>query len=443
MVLDRLDRVQLTLDYMEQNLKTEIQVKELSRMAGYSEAYYSELFKKITGIPMGQYLTRRKLAHAICEIATGRRMLETALEYGFDTYAGFYRAFCREYGCSPAAYVKNHDPVRPYRINLRQEEKIMLSKKALREILAHWEMEQETVSEIYYEGSGKRSENDFQVGGEYVLKTSALAGGLKHHIEISQALKPSDIHVSEPVPAKDGKLIVQEGEVYCILCRRPKGEHPDSGKLFARKDEEMAYRFGEMTGKLHLTLSRLEQDICLENHLYDSVRTWAFQAIREKTGLQLPASFEREYEQNFGELYHRLPKQVIHRNMNLSYIFMEEGRMTGVTDFELSEYGIRLFDPCYAATGILSENFTDRKECISGWLPLYRKILKGYDDVVHLTEDERKAVPYVVFSIQLLCTAYFSGKEKYADLAEINGRMLMRLIEHKAELYPAFGFTTA
>ncbi|MDE6212315.1 MAG: helix-turn-helix domain-containing protein [Lachnospiraceae bacterium] len=431
MVLDNLDRVQLTLDYMEQNLKTEIQVKELSRMAGYSEAYYSELFKKVTGISMGQYLTRRKLAHAICEIAAGRRMLETALEYGFDTYAGFYKAFCREYGCSPAVYLKDHNPVRPYRINLNQEEKIMLSKKAIRGILAHWVMEQETVGQIYYEGSGRSSENDFQVGKEYILKTSALPGGLKRHIEISQALKESDIHVSEPVPAKDGKLIVQDGEVYCILCRSIKGSHLDSRKLFAQGDEETAYRFGEIIGKLHLALSRLDQDICKENHLYDSVRTQAFQEIRKKAGLRLPTSFEKEY---FGELYKQLPKQVIHRNMNLSYIFVENGSMTGVTDFELSEYGIRLFDPCYAATGILSENFTDRKECISRWLPLYRKILKGYDDVVHLTEEEQKAVPYVVFSIQLICTSYFSGKEKYEDLAEINECMLMRLIEHKEEL---------
>lgn len=434
MVLDNLDRIQLTLDYMEQNLKTEIQVKELSRMAGYSEAYYSELFKKVTGIPIGQYLTRRKLAHAICEIAAGRRMLETALEYGFDTYAGFYRAFCREYGRSPAAYLKDHNPVRPYKINLKQEEKIMLSKKAVRGILTHWDMEQETVGEIYYEGSGRSSENDFQIGEEYVLKTSALAGGLKRHIEISQALAKSDIHVSEPAPAKDGKLIVQEGEIYCILCRRIKGDRLDSKKLFAQGDEEMAYRFGEITGKLHLALSRLNQDICQENHLYDSV-CQAFQEIRKKVGLRLPTSFEREYEQNFEELYKKLPKQVIHRNMNLSYIFVEEGSMRGVTDFELSEYGIRLFDPCYAATGILSENFTDQKECISRWLPLYRKILKGYDDVVHLTEEERKAIPYVVFSIQLICTAYFFGKEKYEDLAEINKHMLMRLIEHKEELY--------
>ena len=65
----------------------------------------------------------------------------------------------------------------------------MLSKKAIKGILAHWEMEQEVVGEIYYEGSGQSSESNFQVGEEYMLKTSALSGGLKRHIEISPALK--------------------------------------------------------------------------------------------------------------------------------------------------------------------------------------------------------------------------------------------------------------
>lgn len=126
------------------------------------------------------------------------------------------------------------------------------------------------------------------------MKTSALAGGLQRHVEISQKLKESDIHVSDPVPAKDGKLIVREGEIYCILCPRMKGNQPDSRKLFAQGDEEMAYRFGEMTGKLHLALSRLEPDICQENDLYDTVRSQAFQEIRKKAGSRLPASFERE-----------------------------------------------------------------------------------------------------------------------------------------------------
>ena len=432
MVLDNLDRIQLALDYMEQNLKADIQLKELSAMAGYSESYYGDLFRKATGMPVRQYLVRRRLAHAVYEISSGRKMLDAALEYGFETYAGFYRAFCREYGCSPSTYLKKHPPVRPYRIDLKREERVMLMKKGVQGLLAHWGMEQEPVGEVYYEGSGRVCENSFQIGEGHILKISALPGGLKRHIEISRALKKSGLHFSEPVPATDGSLVVRDGDIFCALCRKVPGTCLDSRKLFARGDEEEAARFGELTGKLHLALSGLDPDICQENRLYDSVRTWAFQEVREK--VDLPLSVVREYERNFGTVYEKLPKQIIHRNMNLSYVFLEQGRMTGISDFELSEYGIRLFDPCYGATGILTENFKDSEECILKWLPLYRSVLRGYDSVIHLTPEERRALPYVVLSIQLICTAYFSRGEKYRDLAEINERMLMRLLAHKEEL---------
>ncbi len=432
MVLDHLDRIQLALDYMEQNLKTDIHVRELSQAAGYSESYYGDLFREATGLPVRQYLVRRRLAHAIWEISSGKKMLDAALEYGFDTYAGFYRAFCREYGCSPSEYLKSRHPVRPYRIDLRQEEKILLMKKGIQGLLAHWGMEQEKIGEIYYEGSGRVSENEFRIGEDSILKISAMPDGLQRHARISQALTGSGLHIPRPFPAKDGNLVVQDGDVFCMLCRKVPGTRLNSGKLFAQDGEAMAYRFGELIGKLHLALRGLDTDLCQENHLYDSVRTWALKEVQKKG--HLPLSIAGEYERSFGKLYEKLPKQVIHKNMNLSYVFLEEGRMTGITDFELSEYGVRLFDPCYAATGILSENFTDGEECIRKWLPLYRGILSGYDGAAHLTEEEKKAVPYVVFSIQMICTAYFSQRTKYEDLAEINERMLMRLLEHKKEL---------
>lgn len=432
MIPDHLDRIQLTLDYMEQNLKTDIHGKELSEMAGYSEVYYGDLFRKATGLPVRQYLVRRRLAHAIFEISSGAKMLDAALEYGFETYAGFYRAFCREYGCSPSAYLKRYRPARPYRIDLKQEEKILLVRKGIQGLLAHWGMEREPVSEIYYPGSGMTCENGFQIGESHILKISALPGGLRRHVEISQALQATGIRISQPVASVDGHLVVQDGDLFCILCRKVTGNHPNSKELFARGDERLANRFGEIIGKLHLALNGLDPDLCQENQLYDSVRTWAFREVPKR--VSLPLSFVREYERSFGAVYEKLPKQIIHRNMNLSYVFLEEGNMTGITDFELSEYCIRLFDPCYAATGILSENFTDTEECFSRWLPLYREILKGYDGVVHLTQEERDAVPYVALSIQLICTAYFSQREKYQDLANINERMLTRLLAHKEEL---------
>lgn len=106
--------------------------------------------------------------------------------------------------------------------------------------------------------------------------------------------------------------------------------------------------------------------------------------------------------------------------MNLSYVYMENGEMIGITDFELSEYSIRLFDVCYAATGILTENFTNKHTDMQKWLLIYQNLLKGYDEVVHLLDIEKEILPYVVLSIQFICIAYFSDKEKYADLKKIN-----------------------
>lgn len=432
MVLNDLDRIQLTLDHMEANLKAEIQISELGRMAGYSGSYYSDLFRKATGLTLKQYLVHRRLTHALYEISKGMEMQDAALEYGFDTYAGFYRAFCRKYGCGPSDYLKDHKPARPYKINLKQEERIMVSKKTIRKILVHWGKEKDTVSDVYYEGSGQLSENDFYVGKEWILKISDMPGRLEKHVSVSEALKKSGLAVSLPFPSLEGSVVVQEGELFCILCQRVKGTRLSSRQLFSENGRELADQFGRMTGQIHMALEKMDTKLYQEYHLYDTVRTWAIPEMQKK-GI-LPGSFVREYGQKFGAIYEELPTQMIHRNMNLSYVYTKDGALSGITDFELSEYSIRLFDPCYAATGILSENFEDQEEHIRKWIVLYKEILKGYDTVVHLTEAEKKAAPYVVFSIQLICAAYFSSKDKFADLARVNEKMLLRLMEHTDEL---------
>ena len=65
--------------------------------------------------------------------------------------------------------------------------------------------------------------------------------------------------------------------------------------------------------------------------------------------LDLPHYCVRECKRNSVDSHEKMPEQPIRRNRNLSYIFMEEGIMTGIMDFELPEYSLRLFDPCYAA----------------------------------------------------------------------------------------------
>ena len=429
---DTLGLIQDAMDFMEENLKAEIEIPELSRRAGYSEYHFCQLFQVATGLSVKRYLVCRRLKHGMYEISKGAKKQEVAFSYGFDTYAGFYKAFYREYGMSPSEYLKVHRPSFPYRVNLLQEGKVMISKKIMEKLLVHWGMEQSPVTNVVYEGSDQVSENEFQVGEDFVLKVSGLPGGLKRHMEIAEALDKEGLQASLPVVSAEGELLVQEGDVYAILCKSVKGTKMSGREMFGSCDEKAAYRFGTLIGKIHLALAKLDEGLCGENRLHDTVNGWAIPAVQKK--MNLSQELVVEYRNRFGEIYDKLPKQLIHRNMNLSYIYLNGDAMAGVTDFELSEYCIRLFDVCYAATGILSENFTDTDETMEKWLQLYKSIVRGYDEVVGLTKEEKQVLPYVVFSIQLICVAYFADKEEFAELAKVNEQMLIRLMECKKEL---------
>lgn len=430
---DTLELIQATIDYMEENLKTEIEIAQLSKKAGYSEYHFCQLFQKVTGLSVKQYLVCRRLRHAVYEISKGVKKQEAALEYGFETYAGFYKAFYKEYGMSPSAYLKNYHSSFPHKVNLLQEGKIMISKKIMEKLLAHWEMENTPINNVVYEGSNHVSENEFLIGEEFVLKVSGLPGGLMRHMEIAEALDKVGLQAALPVATKEGEFLVRDCDVYAILCRRVCGTKMSGREMFATCDVEAAYRFGTLIGKLHLALAKLDVGLCKENCLQDTVWNWALPAVRKK--INLPQQMINEYQKQFYDVYEILPKQMIHRNMNLSYVYLNREEMVGVTDFELSEYCIRLFDVCYAATGILSENFTDTDETMEKWFQLYHSIVRGYDSINKLTEEEKKVLPYVIFSIQLICVAYFTDKEEFKELAKTNEKMFSLLLKHKTKLF--------
>ena len=119
-------------------------------------------------------------------------------------------------------------------------------------------------------------------------------------------------------------------------------------------------------------------------------------------------------------LRQELPRQIIHRDPNPSNIIVAQDKW-GFIDFELSESNVRIFDPCYAATAILSETFeAGNEEKINRGINVMKEIMCGYDSVVKMTEEEKTTVPYIILSNQFISTAYFSGKDKYQDLFEIN-----------------------
>lgn len=427
--MDHREIIQRSLDYIEDNLQTDIKGAELADMAGFSLYHYYRLFQAATGLPVMQYILRRRLLHGIYAIHRGSSGIDAALAYGFDTYAGFYRAFLREFGCTPSDFLQFSRAKRPYRLNLFREEHQFMTHKSVKEVLKHWNLETETISDVYCDGTGNRKESTFYVGEQYVLKCSANLGKLKNHMDLSRALESVGLYAAAPIAAADGRDYVQAGELYFCLTKRLPGRQIAAGNLYEGDSAAKARFVGEIIGQLHLALEKAE--LCgKEADLLETLRAWAL----PKAGEILGWSYDTRgaYLDAFAALYPQLPRQIIHRDPNPGNIICADDKW-GFLDFELSERNARLFDPCYGATAVLSESGGDPKRW-ERWLEIYRNILRGYDSVVKLTEAEWQAAPYITLANQLVCVAWFSEQEKYTELLETNKQMTKWLAEHFEEL---------
>ena len=419
--------VQESLDYIEDNLRAEISAQDLSEKAGFSLFHYYRLFQAAVGMPVMQYILHRRLLHAIYEISLGGKMVDVALEYGFDTHAGFYKAFVREYGQTPTQFLNANKVKKPYRLNLFTEEHIMVTHKKITQLLTNWGLENEVVTDIIYEGTGNRSDNAFYVGEEYVIKFSTNLGKITNNISVSKALDKVGLLVALPVKTLSGEEYVADGELVFCLYKRLIGKQMSPSKLNAGDYAYKARFIGEIVGWLDKALEGVEV-LTEDPNMYESVINWAIPQLKDK--MNLSTDFIKGYEKNFGVLYSQLPKQIIHRDPNPGNIILAEDKW-GFIDFELSERNVRIFDPCYAATAILSETHAPGDtQRMKEWVDTYKDIIWGYDAVVKLTKEEKEALPYVVISNQFLALAWFAGQEKYKEIYEINRRMTEWILDH-------------
>ena len=120
-VLDDIDR-RLT----DKNIRMEnIRIDELARAVNYSTWHFSRVFLALTGTPVMAYVARRKLAHALYDLSRGKRVIDVAMDYGFETHAGFTRAFRKCYGCPPSLYHLHVAAQPPERATIESVKKMM------------------------------------------------------------------------------------------------------------------------------------------------------------------------------------------------------------------------------------------------------------------------------------------------------------------------------
>ncbi|MCO7124382.1 AraC family transcriptional regulator [Sporolactobacillus shoreicorticis] len=102
--MNTMEILQDILDYVDEHITDAISLDLLAARAGFSPWHFGRVFQWGTGYSVMAYVRNRRLAFAAYELASGQRILDLSLKYGFETQSGFSKAFRRYFGCSPGTY---------------------------------------------------------------------------------------------------------------------------------------------------------------------------------------------------------------------------------------------------------------------------------------------------------------------------------------------------
>ena len=104
--MEWLDRLNDALNYIEDNLKSEIEYEMAAKIACCSTYHFQRMFSYIAGVPLSEYIRNRRLTMAALDLQNGDRVIDVALRYGYESPTSFNRAFQKVHGVSPSTAQK-------------------------------------------------------------------------------------------------------------------------------------------------------------------------------------------------------------------------------------------------------------------------------------------------------------------------------------------------
>ena len=102
------DAMELCKKYISQHSDKSITARKLADMTGYSLYHFCHVFRAYFDMSVGDYVRKLMLRRAADAILGGKPIIEASLDAGFDTSAGFSKAFKREFGMSATEYRKQN-----------------------------------------------------------------------------------------------------------------------------------------------------------------------------------------------------------------------------------------------------------------------------------------------------------------------------------------------
>ena len=134
---EHIEAVQRMQDYIESHLDTNISMADLANVSKYSPWHSYRLFVDLLHITPAVYIRRLRLSKSALRLRDEKiKIIDVALDSGFESVDGYQRAFYKEFGCNPYEYSMRPTPIylfKPYGIKYanRKESKNMSEVKSV------------------------------------------------------------------------------------------------------------------------------------------------------------------------------------------------------------------------------------------------------------------------------------------------------------------------
>lgn len=139
--MEWIDRLNSSMNYIEDHLMDEIDYEQLGRIACCSSWHFQRMFSYMAGMPLSEYIRKRKMSLAAVDLqSSNARIIDVAEKYGYRSPTAFNRAFQSIHGVAPSAVrqegisIRSFPPI-TFRITIKGAEEMnyrIETKKAFR-----------------------------------------------------------------------------------------------------------------------------------------------------------------------------------------------------------------------------------------------------------------------------------------------------------------------
>ncbi|MED5015743.1 AraC family transcriptional regulator [Paenibacillus chibensis] len=104
---DKVDKLKIVLNFIHEHYAEPLKLKELAGIAGISEGHFCRFFKQLTQKSPVEYINYYRILKASRLLESSRmKIVDIAMETGFDNLSYFITVFKQWKGCTPSTYRK-------------------------------------------------------------------------------------------------------------------------------------------------------------------------------------------------------------------------------------------------------------------------------------------------------------------------------------------------